>query len=87
MATDVATNLTLLFPTVDHVEVAGVQDVLHSAGVQGLRLGDEVPLTQLRAALTELYRNVRIQQPLIQANKLQNAQECCYDWLQLAYDW
>lgn len=72
---------------VDRVDVAGLQDVLHSAGVQGLRLGDEVPLTQLKSALAELYRTVRTLQPLIPANQLQNAQECCYDWLQLAFNW
>ncbi len=71
--------------TVDHIEVATLQEALHQSGIQVLGRTDPVPLSQLRSFITELYSCLKVQKPLLGASKLQQAQELLFNWCQMIY--
>lgn len=73
--------------TVDHADLGGVQDVLHAVGVQGLRRDSEVPLSQLRTAVSELYTSLWTSHPALGSSQVQQAQELCLNWLMMAFQW
>ena len=62
-----------------------LSEVLHLTGVQRLHRGDVVPLSQLSSVLTELYGAIRTARPVLKPGQLQQAQDCTFNWLQLAY--
>jgi len=69
----------------DFVGLGEVQDVLHNVGVQALRRDSEVPISQLRTAISELYTTLRVSHPILNASQLQEAQEHCLNWLMMAF--
>ena len=69
----------------DHADLGGVQDVLHAVGVQGLRRDSEVPLSQLRTAVSELYTSLRTSHPALGSSQVQQAQELFLNWLMMAF--
>ena len=72
---------------VDFVGLGELQDVLHNVGVQALRRDSEVPVSQLRTAISELYTSLRVTHPILNASQLQEAQEHCLNWLMMAFQW
>jgi len=78
---------THTLPLVDFVGLGEVQDVLHNVGVQALRRDSEVPISQLRTAISELYTTLRASRPILNASQLQEAQEHCLNWLMMAFQW
>ena len=61
--------------------------MLHAVGVQGLRRDSEVPISQLRTAVSELYTALRTSHPALGTSQVQQAQELCLNWLMMAFQW
>ncbi|CAI8033763.1 hypothetical protein GBAR_LOCUS19051, partial [Geodia barretti] len=76
---------TLLGELVEYGTVVMLSEVLHLTGLQSLHHGDVVPLSQLSSALTELYGAIRTARPVLKPGQLQNAQDCAFNWFQMAY--
>lgn len=73
------------FSPVEYGTVGMLSEVMHLTGLQGLRDNDVVPLSQLSSVLSELYGAIRAARPVLKPAQLQQAQDCAYNWLQLAY--
>ena len=75
----------MIFSTVEYGDVGMLSEILHLTGLQRLRNGDTVPLSQLSSVLSELYGAIRTARPILKPSQLQQAQDWAYNWLQLAY--
>lgn len=71
----------------DHSDVAALQEVLHTTGVQGKPRDHPLPLSQVKTVLVDLYAGIRARHPVLTINQLQFARDCCLNWLQMAYKW
>ena len=79
-------SLSLSLYTVEHLTVSTLQEVFNVTGVQTLDQTAEIPPSQLRTIIMELYSTLRTLKPILGTNKLKQAQELCFNWLQMAYE-
>ena len=79
-------SFSLSLYTVEHLTVSTLQEVFNVTGVQTLDQTAEIPPSQLRTIIMELYSTLRTLKPILGTNKLKQAQELCFNWLQMAYE-
>ena len=77
--------VTLCYVAVEHVSVGTVQEALHLSNVWSLQREDEVPVSQLRSSIDELYTLLRLHRPVTDSARLNQAKELCSNWLQMNY--
>ena len=78
-------SLLSLF-TVEHLSVNSLQEIFNVTGVQTLDHTAEIPPSQLRTIIMELYTTLRTLKPILGTSKLKLAQELCFNWLQMVYE-
>ena len=72
--------------TVEHLNVSTLQEIFNVTGIQTLDQSAEIPPSQLRTIIMEVYTTLRTLKPILGTNKLKQAQELCFNWLQMAYE-
>ena len=70
---------------VEYGTVSMLTEVLHLTGVQALHHGDVVPISQLSSVLSEFFAAIRTARPVLKPGQLQQAQDCTFNWFQMAY--
>lgn len=70
---------------VDQTDVGMLQEALHLSGVGGMGRKNQVSLPQLLSTCKELYSCLKLQKPMLGSTQLQQAQELCFNWLQMNY--
>ena len=83
-------SLSLFLPpslfAVEHLSVNSLQEIFNVTGVQTLEHTAEIPPSQLRTIIMELYTTLRTLKPILGTSKLKLAQELCFNWLQMVYE-
>ena len=72
--------------TVEHLTVSTLQEIFNVTGIQSLDRNAEIPPSQLRTIIMEIYTTIRTLKPILGTNKLKQAQDLCFNWLQMAYE-
>ena len=72
--------------TVEHLTVSALQETFNVTGIHTLDHNAEIPPSQLRTIVVELYTTLRSLKPILGTSKLKQAQELCFNWLQMAYE-
>ena len=78
--------LSLSLFAVEHLSVNSLQEIFNVTGVQTLEHTAEIPPSQLRTIIMELYTTLRTLKPILGTSKLKLAQELCFNWLQMVYE-
>ena len=72
--------------TVEHLNVSTLQEIFNIIGIHTLDQNVEIPPSQLRTIIMEVYTTLRTLKPILGTSKLKQAQELCFNWLQMAYE-
>ena len=77
---------SLSLSAVEHLNVSTLQEIFNITAIHTLEHNAAIPPSQLRTIILEVYTTLRTLKPILGTSKLKQAQELCFNWLQMAYE-